>query len=216
MRAIFLGPPGAGKGTQAKRARDLFSIPQLSTGDLLRQAVKEESELGLKAKGYMEAGHLVPDEMVIALIVERMQQPDCADGFILDGFPRTEAQAVALERELEERGTPIEAVINFRVDPERLVERLVGRRICPNGHGEYHVRFHPPRAEGRCDVCGAELVHRPDDHEDQIRTRMRAYDQDTAPLIAFYESRGVLHDIRADGDMDGIARRVESALKSVS
>jgi adenylate kinase len=215
MRVIFLGPPGAGKGTQAKRAQSAFKIPQLSTGDLLRAAVKEGSELGRKAKGFMEAGKLVPDDLVVALIAARMEQPDCKNGFILDGFPRTAGQAEALEVELKKHNAPIDAVISFAVDAERLVERLVGRRICPNGHGEYHLTFHPPKVAGKCDTCGADLVHRPDDHEDMIRTRMQAYNQDTQPLIDFYGKRGVLHTVRADGEIDEVTKEVTTALQAV-
>lgn len=214
MRVIFLGPPGAGKGTQAKRVQETFRIPQLSTGDLLRAAVKAGAPLGKKAREYMDAGKLVPDDLVVALTVERLRQPDCKNGYILDGFPRTAGQAEALERELKKHGAPIDAVINFSVDPEHLIERLVGRRICPNGHGEYHVRFHPPKAPGRCDVCGSELVHRPDDHEEQIRTRMEAYTRDTEPLIQFYGKRGVLRSVDAEGGIDAVTREVESALQA--
>lgn len=215
MRVIFLGPPGAGKGTQAKRAQSAFGIPQLSTGDLLRAAVKEGSALGKQAQGYMNAGKLVPDDLVVALIAERLDQPDCRMGFILDGFPRTAGQAEALELELKKHKAPIDAVINFAVDAERLIERLVGRRICPNGHGEYHLVFHPPKAPGKCDVCGADLVHRPDDHEDKIRTRMEAYTRDTQPLIDFYGKRGVLHTVRAEGKIDAVTGEVIAALESV-
>ena len=214
MRVIFLGPPGAGKGTQAKRAQSAFGIPQLSTGDLLRAAVKEGTALGKQAQGFMNAGKLVPDDLVVALLAERLRQADCRSGFILDGFPRTAGQADALERELKKHGAPIDAVINFAVDAERLVERLVGRRICPNGHGEYHLSFHPPKSPGQCDVCGAALVHRPDDHEDQIRTRMEAYARDTQPLIEFYGKRGVLHTVQADGEIDAVTGEVKAALEA--
>jgi adenylate kinase len=214
MRVIFLGPPGAGKGTQAKRVQERFRIPQLSTGDLLRAAVKKGSALGKQARAYMDAGKLVPDDLVVALIVERLKQPDCRNGYILDGFPRTTGQAEALERELDKHDAPIDAVINFAVDQERLIERLVGRRICPNGHGEYHIRFRAPKVPGRCDLCGAELVHRPDDHEAQIRTRMEAYARDTEPLIAFYRGRGVLKSVDAEGEIGAVTRQIESALES--
>jgi adenylate kinase len=214
MRVIFLGPPGAGKGTQAKRIQERFRIPQLSTGDLLRAAVKTGSTLGKQARAYMDAGKLVPDDLVVALIVERLKQPDCRSGYILDGFPRTAGQAEALERELDKHGAPIDAVINFAVDQERLIERLVGRRICPNGHGEYHIRFRAPKVPSRCDLCGAELVHRPDDHEAQIRTRMEAYARDTEPLIAFYRGRGVLKSVDAEGEIGAVTRQIESALES--
>ena len=215
MRVIFLGPPGAGKGTQAKRTQERFRIPQLSTGDLLRAAVKAGSPLGEKARTFMDAGKLVPDDLVVALIVERMEQPDCENGFILDGFPRTAGQAQALEAELKKAGAPIDMVINFAIDPERLIERLTGRRICPNGHGEYHIRFQPPKVEGKCDVCGEALVHRPDDHEDRIRTRMEAYTRDTEPLIGFYRSRGVLQSVDAESEIGAVTKAIDAALGAV-
>lgn len=214
MRVIFLGAPGSGKGTQAKRVQDKYAIPQLSTGDLLRAAVKENTALGKQAQAHMDAGRLVPDELVIALLAGRLEQPDCKNGFILDGFPRTAGQAEALTKELEKHQAPIDAVINFEIDPQRLIERLTGRRICPNGHGEYHIRFHPPKAEGKCDVCRADLVHRSDDHEDKIRTRMEAYRRDTEPLIAFYRKRGVLSTVQADGEMSAITEAIAKALDS--
>jgi len=211
MRLIFLGPPGSGKGTQAKRLTERLGIPQLSTGDLLRAAVRDGTELGLKAKRYMDAGELVPDEVVIGLILERMQQPDCDNGFILDGFPRTKAQAEALEQALQEKGRPIDAVIDFEINPELLVERLTGRRICPNGHGEWHVKFNPPKEPGKCDVCGAELIQREDDREDRIKTRLEAYRRDTEPLREFYAQRGLLRAITADGEMGRISKQIEQA-----
>ncbi len=151
----------------------------------------------------------MPDKLVIDLLLTRIEAPDCARGFILDGFPRTAAQAGALDEALEAGGIGIDAVINFEIDPEVLVERLVGRRVCPNGHGEWHVRFHPPREPGRCDVCGAALIQREDDQEDRIRTRFQAYERDTAPLIEHYRSKGVLHSIDALGDMEAVTAQIE-------
>jgi len=215
MRVIFLGAPGSGKGTQAKRVQEKYAIPQLSTGDLLRAAVNEGTELGKQAKAHMDAGRLVPDDLVIALLAGRLEQPDCRNGFILDGFPRTAGQAEALTRELDKHRAPIDAVINFEIDPAKLIERLTGRRICPNGHGEYHIRFHPPKVQGKCDVCGETLVHRSDDHEDKIRTRMEAYRRDTEPLIEFYRARGVLKTVQADGELSGITAAISDALEQV-
>ena len=208
MRVIFLGPPGSGKGTQAKRMQDAHGLPQVSTGDLLRQAVRDGTELGRQAKGFMDSGGLVPDELVIALLLERIGQADCRSGLILDGFPRTLAQAEALEAALEAKGQPIDAVVNFEIDLGELVERLVGRRVCPNGHGEWHVRFNPPRTEGRCDVCGEALIQREDDREERIRTRMETYKRDTAPLVEFYRERGLLRTINALGPLEEVTEAI--------
>jgi adenylate kinase len=208
MRVIFLGPPGSGKGTQAKRMQDAHGLPQVSTGDLLRQAVRDGTELGRQAKEYMNSGGLVPDELVIALLLERIGQADCRSGLILDGFPRTLAQAEALEAALEAKRQPIDAVVNFEIDLGELVERLVGRRVCPNGHGEWHVRFNPPRTEGRCDVCGEALIQREDDREERIRTRMETYKRDTAPLVEFYRERGLLRTINALGPLEEVTEAI--------
>lgn len=208
MRIIFLGPPGSGKGTQAKRLQQVKGIPQLSTGDLLRAAVKKGSKLGTEAEGHMNAGRLVPDDLVIALIQERMNDADCSAGFILDGFPRTLAQAEALEIRLKEVGQPVDAVIEFRIDQEKLVRRLVGRRICPNGHGEWHIDFNPPKVAGQCDACGKELVHREDDHEEKIVTRLEAYRRDTEPLSRYYEERDLLKVVNADDGMEKISAAI--------
>jgi adenylate kinase len=210
MKLILLGPPGSGKGTQAKRLQEQMRLVQLSTGDLLRAAVRRGA--GSEAKQYMDAGRLVPDALVIALLVERMEQPDCRDGFVLDGFPRTVAQAEALERELAKRGTAIDTVVNFEIDREQVVERLSGRRICPNGHGEWHLGFNPPRREGRCDVCGEALVQREDDRADRVAVRLDTFRNQTAPLIAFYRTRGLLKSVHAEGALETVGARIRDLL----
>jgi adenylate kinase len=215
MRVIFLGPPGSGKGTQAKRVQEVRGIPQISTGDLLRAAVREGSELGREAKGHMDSGGLVPDKLVIALLLKRIEDPECSAGFILDGFPRTLPQAEALEAALRGQDKPIDTVVNFEIDPGQLVERLVGRRVCPNGHGEWHVAFNPPREPGRCDVCQAELIQREDDQEDRIRTRMDTYSRDTTPLIGFYRERGLLQSINALGAFEQVTGQIERIFDGV-
>ncbi|MCZ6730171.1 MAG: adenylate kinase [SAR324 cluster bacterium] len=212
MRVIFLGPPGSGKGTQAKRLQSALNIPQLSTGDLLREAVRKGSELGKQAAEFMSAGKLVPDQLVIALILTRMEQDDCSGGFILDGFPRTLAQAQALEDALAAVSKPVQRVIEIRIEQDKLVERLVGRRICPNGHGEWHIRFNPPKQEGRCDTCGEALEHRDDDHEEKIITRFEAYRKDTEPLVQFYTDRGNLAVIDGDRDIEDVTREIATAV----
>jgi adenylate kinase len=178
----------------------------------LRQAVREGAALGKEAEGYMNSGGLVPDRLVIALLLERIARADCGKGFILDGFPRTVPQAEALERALQKAGQPIDAVISFEIDLAKLVERLVGRRVCPNGHGEWHVRFNPPREAGRCDACGAKLIQREDDQEERIRTRMETYRRDTEPLIDFYRPRGQVHAVDALATMDEVTTRIKAVL----
>jgi len=214
MRVIFLGAPGSGKGTQAKLLQAAMGIPQLSTGDLLRKAVRLKTAIGREAEQFMDAGELVPDDLVIALILERMKNKDCEKGFILDGFPRTLAQAQALEAALEKVKKPIRAVIDLRIDDKKMVERLVGRRICPKGHGEWHIKFHPPNHENECDVCGLDLIHREDDYEEQIVTRLEAYHRQTEPLSMFYQGRGILYPIKAEGDINEISEAIRAVVTS--
>lgn len=195
MKLILLGPPGAGKGTQAKQLTELFGIPQIATGDILRAALQAGTPLGVKAKGYMDAGALVPDDVVIGIVRERLQQSDCQPGFILDGFPRTVAQADALQDTLVELDRRLDRVVSLKVDADELVERLIGRRTCRSCGRGYHVRFDPPRAADRCDACGGELFQREDDREETIRKRLAVYDQQTAPLIDYYRSAALLTEL---------------------
>ena len=197
MKLILLGPPGAGKGTQAKMLTEAFSIPQISTGDILRAAVKDGTPMGLKAKEYMDAGGLVPDEVVVGIVRDRLQEEDCINGFILDGFPRTVAQADALQSSLVEMNKELDHVISLDVDAESLVERLTGRRTCKECGRGYHVKFDPPREAGVCEACGGELFQRDDDQEETIRTRLQVYAEQTSPLIRYYRDAGVL--IELDG-----------------
>lgn len=192
MKLILLGPPGAGKGTQAKMLTDRFGIPQISTGDILRAAVKEGTPMGVKAKSCMDAGALVPDEVVVGIVRERLQNDDCAAGFILDGFPRTVAQADALKETLRELGKDLDSVVSLEVDTEALVERLTGRRTCRDCGKGYHVKFDPPRAAATCDACGGALMQRDDDQEETIRKRLEVYQQQTSPLAAYYRNEGLL------------------------
>jgi len=212
VNIIMLGPPGAGKGTQAKMLVERLGIPQISTGDMLRAAVKDGTELGKKAKEYMDAGKLVPDEVVIGIVKERLAQADCERGFILDGFPRTIPQAEALDRVLEELGKRIDYVINVAVPNEELITRLTGRRTCRKCGAMYHVVFNPPREEGRCDKCGGELYQRDDDREETIRQRLEVYQAQTAPLIDYYKKKGVLYDIDGTGSIEDIFQNILKVL----
>ncbi len=204
MNLIFLGPPGAGKGTQAKLVADKCGIPQISTGDILRQAVKDVTPLGKEAQGYMERGDLVPDQVVIGIIEERLQQPDSQAGYILDGFPRTEVQANALSETLEQAGSAIDQVVNLEVGDDELIRRRAGRRTCKDCQEPYHVTFSPPNVQGVCDKCGSEIIQRKDDQEETVRTRLKVYREQTAPLIAYYEKRGLLRNVAGTGDIQEI------------
>jgi adenylate kinase len=209
MKLILLGPPGAGKGTQAKMLTERFSIPQISTGDILRAAVKEGTPMGLKAKEYMDAGGLVPDEVVVGIVRDRLLAADCDNGFILDGFPRTVAQADALQASLAEMDKALDRVISLEVDAEALVERLTGRRTCKECGRGYHIKFDPPREENICDACGGSLIQRDDDQEETIRKRLQVYADQTSPLISYYRDADVL--IELDG-MQPIPRVQEKML----
>jgi len=213
MNLIMLGAPGAGKGTQAKLLIEKYSIPQISTGDMLRAAVAAGTDLGKKAKEYMEKGQLVPDEVVIGLIEERLKESDCDKGFILDGFPRTVAQAEALEKVLEKLGKKIDHVISIEVPEEELLKRLTGRRTCKKCGAMYHVVFNPPKQEGVCDKCGGELYQRADDNEETVKSRLNVYNSQTKPLIDFYAQRGLLRNINGTGDIQGIFAEIVKLLE---
>jgi adenylate kinase len=197
LNLILFGPPGAGKGTQAARLQEDFRLPYVATGDILRAAVKEGTELGMAAKGFMEAGELVPDELVVALICDRIGEDDCRDGFILDGFPRTRPQADALGEAFERLGREITAVLLIDVPDEDLVRRISGRRVSVKTGRPYHVETDPPKHEGRCDVDGSRLVQRDDDKPEVVQNRLAVYHKDTEPLIVYYDERGLLR--RVDG-----------------
>ncbi len=209
----MLGPPGAGKGTQAKKISAQFRIPQISTGDMLREAVKNGTALGKMAKSFMDQGGLVPDEVVIGIVKERLAAPDCSKGFILDGFPRTIPQAQALDRVAGELKKNIGAVVSLEVDAKELMERLCGRRTCPACGAMYHVTFNPPKAEGKCDKCGGALIQRDDDKEETIRTRLTNYDKSTAPLIEYYKKAGKLKAVKATGDIGDIYAKIVKILQ---
>ncbi len=212
MNIVFLGPPGAGKGTQAKKIAEKYGIPQISTGDMFREHLSKGTELGLKAKEYMDKGQLVPDEVVLGMVEERLKQPDCEKGFILDGFPRTVPQAEALDQLLEKMGKKIDYAICIDVPDEELVKRLTGRRTCKKCGMMYHVMFKPPKEEGKCDVCGGELYQRADDNEETVRNRLKVYHEQTEPIIQFYEKKGVLYRIDGMGSIDEIFERIVKLL----
>ena len=195
MNLILLGPPGAGKGTQAAKIIEKYNIPQISTGDIFRENIKNGTELGKKAQEYMNAGKLVPDELVVEIATDRLLKDDCANGFMLDGFPRTVFQAEQLDKFLSERGSKIDHVLDIEVDEEELMKRLTGRRVCSKCGASFHIINIPPKQEGICDVCGAELIQRKDDNEETAANRIRVYNEETKPLTDYYEKAGNLSHI---------------------
>lgn len=209
MRLILLGPPGGGKGTQARALTERFSIPQISTGDILRAAVKGGTELGREAKSYMDAGKLVPDEVIVGIIRERIAADDCKNGYLFDGFPRTVAQADALSRMLGERGEALDHVISIDVPDDEIVGRLTGRITCPNCGAMYHVKTMPPKRENVCDRCGHEgLIVRDDDKEETIRQRLTNFHNQTSPLIEYYAGRNLMRGIEGVGAVEEIGQRI--------
>lgn len=213
MNIIFMGPPGAGKGTQAERVIDEFKIPHISTGDAFRAAMKQETPLGVEAKKYVDQGLLVPDEITIGIVRERLQQPDCNEGFLLDGFPRTISQAEALDDILNSMGKKIDHVINLVVDRNLLLARLTGRRICKSCGATYHVMFNPPAKEGVCDKCSGELYQRSDDTEEKVGTRLDEYTNKTAPLLEYYDNKKILRQVNGEQDIDTVTAEISSLLR---
>ncbi len=210
---IFIGPPGAGKGTQAKEVARLYGVPHLSTGDMFREHVGQGTPLGRQAKPLMERGELVPDSIVLGMVEERIARPDCARGFVFDGFPRTEAQAGRLAELLAARGLRRPVVVHFAVDNGMLLRRLTGRRMCKLGGEIYNIYDRPPKVPGRCDNDGGELVERPDDREEVLAPRLAAYEKQTAPLVAYYRSQGVLEDVDGAASVDEVSRQVLEILR---
>lgn len=213
MRLVFLGPPGAGKGTQAKRYCEAAGRPHVSTGDILREAVAQGTDMGKQAKAIMERGELVPDNIVDRIVAERLSRPDCEGGFVLDGYPRTVPQAIHLDATLSARALALDHVVSLEVDEDELLERLTGRRLC-NGCGRiHHIKFDPPAAGDRCTACGAKVVQRADDHEEKVRVRLREYEQKTADLKSLYESRGQILRVKATGGPDSVATELGRVLR---
>jgi adenylate kinase len=212
VRVILLGPPGAGKGTQATRIAERYGIPHISTGDILRANVREGTALGQEAKRYMDAGDLVPDEVILGMVADRLEQPDAEGGFLFDGFPRTVPQAEALERMLIDRGTPLDAVLRLAVPQDEVVRRLTGRRTCAGCGRIFHEVFDPPTEPGRCDDCGGELTQRDDDTEEVVLNRLEVYRNQTQPLEHFYWERGLLRDVEAVGAPEEVSDRAAQVL----
>jgi len=213
MNIILLGPPGAGKGTQAKRLEDQHRLVQLSTGDMLRAAVASGSELGQKAKKIMEAGRLMPDDLMILMIGDRIDQPDCRNGFILDGFPRTTPQAEALDQMLAEKGIKLNCVVEMKVMEDALVERITGRFSCAKCGAGYHDQFQQPKQSGVCDVCGHDqFTRREDDNEATVRNRLEAYHAQTAPILPYYDNKGILVSVDGMADIDEVTRQIDGVL----
>ncbi|SHG74903.1 Adenylate kinase [Thermosyntropha lipolytica DSM 11003] len=215
MNIILMGPPGAGKGTQAEKIKASYPIPHISTGDMFREAVSNGTPLGMEAKKYMDEGKLVPDEVTIGIVKERLMQPDCASGFLLDGFPRTVVQAEALDQLLAEIGKKLEAAINIQVPDEILIERVTGRVTCKECKTVYHLKFNPPAKENVCDRCGGELVARSDDRGDIVKKRLEVYNEQTNPLIEYYAKTGILYNIDGNRGTEEVFADIKKVLENL-
>lgn len=212
MKVILLGPPGAGKGTQAANIVDAYKIPHISTGDIFRKNIKEGTELGKKAQGYINEGKLVPDELTCDLVASRLSEADCENGFLLDGFPRNLFQAEYLDKFLADNSKKLDKVINIEVDLDKLVERACGRRICKSCGATYHISFNPSKVEGICDNCGSELTQRPDDNEETVSQRIQVYLSETKPLVDYYTEKGVIANINGDKEIDKVFEDIRARL----
>ena len=212
MKIIMLGAPGAGKGTQAKKIAEKYSIPHISTGDIFRANIKNNTELGKKAKTYMDKGELVPDELVVDLIMDRFKQPDCENGYVLDGFPRTIPQAESLTKALSERGEAVDYAVNVDVPDENIINRMSGRRACLNCGATYHIVYNPSKKEGICDTCGQQLVLRDDDKPETVKKRLSVYHDQTQPLIDYYKNEGILAEVDGTKDMEEVFQDIVKIL----
>ncbi|MBP3953429.1 adenylate kinase [Bacillus suaedae] len=215
MNLILMGLPGAGKGTQAERIVKKYEIPHISTGDMFRSAIKGQTELGLKAKSFMDAGELVPDEVTIGIVRDRLTEDDCKNGFLLDGFPRTVAQAEALEQLLDSMNRKLDYVLNVDVPEDLLMERLTGRRVSPTSGKTYHIMFNPPKVEGKCDIDGSDLIQRDDDTAETVKKRLEVNQKQAKPLFDFYSSKGYLKNIKGDQDIDQVFEDIDQLLKGI-
>ena len=212
MKIIMLGAPGAGKGTQAKKIAEKYSIPHISTGDIFRANIKNNTELGQKAKTYMDKGELVPDELVVDLIMDRFKEADCANGYVLDGFPRTIPQAEALDKALSVNGESVDYAVNVEVPDENIINRMSGRRACVGCGATYHIQFNAPKVEGVCDTCGEKLILRDDDKPETVKNRLSVYHEQTQPLIDYYSKKGVLAEVDGTQAMDDVFNAIVNVL----
>lgn len=212
MKILLMGPPGAGKGTQAEKLTEILQVPHISTGDMFRSAIKEETQMGMLAKSYMDKGELVPDEVTVGIVKDRIAEDDCKKGFLLDGFPRTVVQADALEKILEELGIKLDSVVNIEVPLEELIGRLTGRRICKSCGATYHMLFNPPAQEGLCDKCGGQLYQRDDDTEETAKNRLEVYEKQTAPLLEYYKNTGLLVNVNGNQSMEDVLAEILKVL----
>ena len=208
MKIVLLGPPGAGKGTQAKSISNKYSIPHISTGDIFRKNISENTPLGIEAKSYMDNGQLVPDEVTINMVKDRLQKDDCSNGYLLDGFPRTVVQADALNSFLIERGEQLDTALLIKVPNEFILERMTGRRVCPSCGASYHVKFNPPANEGKCDLCGSEVIQRKDDTVETVKERLDVYQRETQPLIEFYSEKQLLSEVNGTQAINEVFRGI--------
>ncbi|EPY2276841.1 adenylate kinase [Clostridium sporogenes] len=212
MRVILLGPPGAGKGTQAKLISEKFSIPHISTGDIFRANIKEKTPLGIEAKRYIDNGQLVPDEVTIGIVKDRLTKDDCDNGFLLDGFPRTVAQAEALDEFLKGINKDLDVALLIKMPEEFILERMTGRRVCTSCGASYHIRFNPPKIEGKCDICDNELIQRKDDTEATVKERLEVYSKQTYPLINYYKDNGIISEVNGTESIDEVFGNISNIL----
>lgn len=213
MKAVLLGGPGAGKGTQAKILKQKYNVPHISTGDIFRANIKNKTELGAKAKQYMDKGQLVPDELVVDLVIDRISEEDCINGYILDGFPRTIPQAEALDKNLDASNDKIDIVINIEVSDESIIKRMSGRRACSNCGATYHIDNNPPKEDGICDLCGSELIIRDDDKPETVKNRLKVYHDETSPLIDYYNNKNVLVNIDGSRPIDVVTQDISKSIE---